>query len=463
MVEIYFCYHLLFQEQDVDENTASQEVDESTASQEAGSKVENRKDKNVLVTIARTKKKDGNRVYDSSHACAFCGKEFSKIARHISTVHSSEPEISSIAALTKKERAVKLEIIRNRGDFIHNLKVLQVGGELKVCRRPLEGENVSPDSYTPCPTCFGFFLKAELWRHSQNCVVTRKKIEKGRKLVYESSILLYGGSSDKDKGLWDNVIATMKQDDITELIKKDELITSFGSFIFASKGKSAKWYISQRMRILARLLKQLNSNIDEEPHLSLIELMKPSFFDDFVSATKELCTLQQGNQCQEFKIPSLALKIGYAMKKACVLGRGIALRKKDKILMEDLQYFIDLIESDWSTRISSVAIDTLNEKTFNSHDILPVTEDLIKLKDFIVEGVRENYLKLRNEVTPESFRSLEEFAISRILTFNKRRCNEACKVTIDQFNDRHKWKSRLQEVTDSLQPLELELTRRLVN
>ena len=255
----------------------------------------------------------------------------------------------------------------------------------------------------------------------------------------------------------------MKQDDITELIKKDELITSFGSFIFASKGKSAKWYISQRMRILARLLKQLNSNIDEEPHLSLIELMKPSFFDDFVSATKELCTLQQGNQCQEFKIPSLALKIGYAMKKACVLGRGIALRKKDKILMEDLQYFIDLIEGEWSTRISSVAIDTLNEKTFNSHDILPVTEDLIKLKDFIVEGVRENYLKLRNEVTPESFRSLEEFAISRILTFYKRRCNEACKVTIDQFNDRHKWKSRLQEVTDSLQPLELELTRRLVN
>ena len=151
------------------------------------------------------------------------------------------------------------------------------------------------------------------------------------------------------------------------------------------------------------------------------------------------------------------------MKKACVLGRGIALRKKDKILMEDLQYFIDLIEGEWSTRISSVAIDTLNEKTFNSHDILPVTEDLIKLKDFIVEGVRENYLKLRNEVTPESFRSLEEFAISRILTFNKRRCNEACKVTIDQFNDRHKWKSRLQEVTDSLQPLELELTRRLVN
>ena len=111
--------------------------------------------------------------------------------------------------------------------------------------------------------------------------------------------------------------------------------------------------------------------------------------------------------------------------------------------MEDLQYFIDLIEGEWSTRISTVAINTLNEKTFNSHDILPVTEDLIKLKEFIVDGVRENYLKLRNEVTPELFRSLEEFVISRILTFNKRRCNEACKVTIDQFNDRHKWKSRL--------------------
>ena len=149
-------------------------------------------------------------------------------------MHQKEEDIIKIASLTKKERKVSLELLRSRGDFYHNIKVLQTGGELKVFRRPLESERVSASSYTPCTSCLGFFLKSELWRHNQNCVANPDTTRKGRKLIHESSILLHGGCGAKNQSLWNNVISTMKNDDITNIVKKDDLILSFGSFLFAN-------------------------------------------------------------------------------------------------------------------------------------------------------------------------------------------------------------------------------------
>ena len=59
------------------------------------------------------------------------------------------------------------------------------------------------------------------------------------------------------------------------------------------------------------------------------------------------------------------------------------------------------------------------------------------------------------------WRKLAEIVVTRIIMFNKRRCNEASKVKIKQYKGRPKWnKSRLQEVTDFLKPMELELCKR---
>ena len=76
----------------------------------------------------------------------------------------------------------------------------------------------------------------------------------------------------------------MKKDDITQIVSSDELITTYGSYLLSAHGLRKGNLISERMRILARLLQQLRV-ITNERH-NLMEFISPRYFDEIVSATK---------------------------------------------------------------------------------------------------------------------------------------------------------------------------------
>ena len=72
----------------------------------------------------------GQRIYDKTHACLFCGVSTSKIARHCQSMHKNEMETINIAAIDtktdegKKSKQLELDMLRFKGDFAHNIKVL---------------------------------------------------------------------------------------------------------------------------------------------------------------------------------------------------------------------------------------------------------------------------------------------------------------------------------------------------
>ena len=74
----------------------------------------------------------------------------------------------------RKRKQVDLDILHFKGDFAHNIKVLKVGGELKVWRRPDE-EGISYQMFTPCTFCLAFVQKHELWRHAAVCPLNEKR------------------------------------------------------------------------------------------------------------------------------------------------------------------------------------------------------------------------------------------------------------------------------------------------
>jgi hypothetical protein len=77
------------------------------------------------------------RVYDRRHACLFCGELSSKIARHITTKHKEEKEVAVALSFRKKSKERKKELTRLRlkGDYHHNMNMLETGeGELVVVR-----------------------------------------------------------------------------------------------------------------------------------------------------------------------------------------------------------------------------------------------------------------------------------------------------------------------------------------
>ena len=432
----------------------------------------------ILVIVPRTTKNDhGGRIYNKAHSCLYCESEVLKIARHLEHVHCSEPEVRKILAMDKKDISAQqrpkseFERLRLKGNFYHNIRVLKCGGELKVLRRPAEGELISYKQFVPCVHCLGFVQKTELWRHVAHCQFNDKcKDEaKNRKLQYESELLLFGSkdlaSQDQVTSAFrEHVIAIMRVDEISLTAKTDELIFLFGKSQFEKGGSAKAIYISQNMRSLARLLIQLQKTSTDKSKLT--DFISPMQFDCIIEATKVLCShniIAENDHLSKFDRPSLALKIGNQLKRCASILRGIALRKKDTALKEDAEAFIDLMDSEWGSKISSAALRNLNDNTFNKAPILPVTADLLKIREYLLDEIPKTTKELSESPSLEKWRILAELSASRIILFNKRRGNEGTKLEIKQFQERPKWSEQgFDEMTRSLEPLELELCKRYV-
>ena len=51
-----------------------------------------------------------------------------------------------------------------------------------------------------------------------------------RKLQHESAMLLYSSQNENDSAFSDAVLATMRNDDVSFLLKRDSTIVNYGSF-----------------------------------------------------------------------------------------------------------------------------------------------------------------------------------------------------------------------------------------
>ncbi|XP_057310698.1 uncharacterized protein LOC130648660 [Hydractinia symbiolongicarpus] len=421
------------------------------------------------VYVKETQKSNGGeRLYDSRHACLYCGLMQPKLSRHLLT-HIVEEEVKKVKdlALKSKERKHLLKALRLKGDFYHNIKVLKTGGEMIVARRPPKGVKSQPSEYLPCKYCYAFLHQAQLSRHCRNCSFKDMKSCEQENIIKQSELLIYpnraipGASLD----LEEFVIRKMKKDELTELVKKDFIIVTYGSFLISGKGRRATGEVSQRMRILARLLQklqELRQNVDG----GLIAFIKPQYFDDVCECTKLLAGYKSQNADGEmapcFETPSLPLKLGYTLDSVCNLLHGYGLRTNDDVLIKNAINFLKLYQTEWPVRISSASLWTLAENKFNKTDVLPLTSDLLKLKVFCEKEIVRLCADLKKNVTVDVWRQLAEIVITRLTVFNKRRGNEPASILLKRYaarNDREKIMH--DDIADSLSPIEKKLIDRL--
>lgn len=115
-----------------------------------------------------------------------------------------------------------------------------------------------------------------------------------------------------------NILAKFQNDEISDICRTDEVILKFGM-----TQNDSTW---QQMRQLGMFLIEIN-NVSPEIK-SLSDCLLPNKFDSVIDATKNLCgDVKLDIRCPEFKVPSLALKIGHSLKKCAFIFRGISLRK----------------------------------------------------------------------------------------------------------------------------------------
>ena len=128
-------------------------------------------------------------------ACLYCGELMSKLPRHMTRRHPTEKDV--VASWHK---------LRSRGNYHHNMTVMDVGkGNIIVARKPNQsGRNIDTEDFLPCPYCHGFYRRQELWKHTNGCT-TKPEIQPDiQKRVQLNAKLMLFGAMTKSSNMLDN-------------------------------------------------------------------------------------------------------------------------------------------------------------------------------------------------------------------------------------------------------------------
>ena len=165
-----------------------------------------------------------------------------------------------------------------------------------------------------------------------------------------------------------------------------EVILTFGSFMWTSCGIRKANSISQRMRILARLLILLRSK-ENTSSITLIDVLIPEYFGMIGKCAKELDAFSLKTKEREsvpyLEKPSLPLKIGYTLEKCCSLKRSMGIKRKDTEMIDNAVNFLELYKLEWQEKIANICKRILDDSKFEKVPLLPLTHDLLKICVFL--------------------------------------------------------------------------------
>ncbi|XP_072178107.1 uncharacterized protein [Diadema setosum] len=122
--------------------------------------------------------------------------------------------------------------------------------------------------------------------------------------------------------------------------------------------------------------------------------------------------------------------------------------------------FSERCTSDWSCFISSSALRTLHEQKRNHGKLLPLTEDVVHLTNFLKERGRKSYQRLAADTSDsEAWNDLNEVTLAQITMFNRRRTGEMSKMKLSDYKNLDGLPDST--VIKSLSQLEKELCKKL--
>nr|XP_043869657.1 uncharacterized protein LOC122759139 isoform X1 [Solea senegalensis]XP_043891037.1 uncharacterized protein LOC122775268 isoform X2 [Solea senegalensis] len=416
-----------------------------------------KRSKRPQITVKTSKTKNGRRAWDKAHYCVYCEKANMKIARHLERKHSEETDVAHAFSFParSKQRRILLESLRNKGNWQHNVKVLQDGqGEIVTWKQPHKG--ASPKDFLPCQNCFAMFKRTELWRHRKTCRNRKEETVQGKRRVQKASSQLIP-IKDSSQEI-QNIIHSMMQDHVTSHIRTDKMICTYGNALFAKKGReqSQHRYIAQKMRELGRFVlaaKEIDKCVS-----GLKDLCDPTKFHLAIKAARSVS--DYNTEKSEYGKPSTAVKIGFSLKGATETWIGHCLMSGDVLTEKKAKKFKELLDTSWSSYVSANAHSTMEQRRWNKEDCIPLTEDIVCLQNHLRKLEDEAKAELGRHVTTTAYKTLSECLLAQIIVFNKKREGEASRLTLETYLNADTGAVN-KDIFETLSPVEKQLSRKL--
>ncbi|XP_041643298.1 uncharacterized protein LOC121509728 [Cheilinus undulatus] len=370
--------------------------------------------------------------------CLFCSKPVTKMARHLENIHCDKPEVAIAFQYPKKSRE-RLKIwqrLINQGNFAHNKVVLRTGkGQLAAKKRPtMSGQ---AQDFLHCLYCHGLFLNLSLARHMRRCPEKVKRENEsgiGKKRMAWLCAMEVSDDLCISDGL-KNILSVMLYDEVTRTIMDDNVILQFGELLFSQHGSDEKRheYIRQNLRQVARLVLEAQKTSSLK---KLEDFFTPSNFLHVVSFVKVLAGYDP--QKNTYKAPSLAIKLGYTLQKACGIVEKNAVKCGDEHVAESARQFLSVYQEKWTKLISSGALKVLRKTEVKNKKKVPFAEDVKQLNLHLekVQEVAEK--KLRDSPSAENYGAQAKVILARTILFNRRSAREVSYVELKAFRSREK-------------------------
>ncbi|KAJ8018491.1 hypothetical protein HOLleu_43490 [Holothuria leucospilota] len=385
----------------------------------------------AMITVKTTSNSDG-RSYDKKQICFYCQRPQAKLPRHLQTKHFDESAVINwMAEKDLKLKNAKLTKLRNLGNHLKNCEVLEEGrGEIIVRYRPTV--DVDPKDYVPCPTCYGYFAKKFLWKHSCPLEAVTSAEKKRGQRVRNGTMLLPSGHSDLDP-----LLSQLANDNISRVIKSDELILKLARKESAKLGHDAEShnYTRTKLREVGRLLVEVRVVIGD-PNATLTSVIHPAKYTSVVAALKNVAGFDTSTH--KYRVPSLALKIGHTIKKCATILKAEGLISGNDTVVCQAAKFLELCDLKWTEDIAIHAHRTLTDEKRNKAKRLPLAEDIIRLTTHLKETAQLQKKTLQQETgnIPTVWRTLNEVTLTQVMLFNRRRQGEISKMSVDDYKSR---------------------------
>jgi hypothetical protein len=259
-------------------------------------------------------------------------------------------------------------------------------------------------------------------------------------------------SNAASEGLKNKVLCRMNADRYHHIILQDNLILQYGSQLFQKCGAKRHKEIANKLRELARFVdasQKMSTDITE-----LSQVIHPSKFDFVVSVVRNLCGYD--NELRQYKVPSLALKIGTHLKNVSKVLAGQASRKSDHAAEKDALSFFNLCSNEWTTEVSGIARENLDAAKWNKPNEIPLAADVKLVADYLTKQIVLCTERVKQNKDVRDWVKLCRAALAYLVLFNRRRVGEMQKLEVATYMNRNKNQISA-DFAESLSPFEQNL------
>ncbi|XP_044757076.1 uncharacterized protein LOC123315447 [Coccinella septempunctata] len=395
---------------------------------------------------AKTKLVKASDSGTKKYSCKYCNKLVAKLARHIETVHKDEEEVKKLSLINKtkreknqplsaaaRERLEMIKKIRAKGNFEHNMKC-STYDEFIPCRRPRQNKAPKTVSdFAVCPQCKETYSKSTLHKHYRRCT---GRCSKYNKKVQMLSRLTMGDIHEMAEPQLKKIICRMRDDEITTIVRYDELIILFGnleSYKYRHSQHHGKM-IRAKLRRLGRLLlelRKMNENIRD-----FSNLYDPANFTCFLKAVNTLGNFNEESDL--FDTPATASALGMLTKELGDIWIAHCIEKKNPDAKRNAEEFLHLYNLKFGKIINKTVAESQTEMCIKKKVILPSFSD-IKILHKYLTCKRNNALnELKKKFDKKVWRDLLEATLTSIQLLNRRRPGELERIKLVHYSSLEK-------------------------